>query len=330
MSITTTRAATPAASPARSALGALRSSEHLVIGVILLVVVAVIAITEPLFLSTRNLTNVSAATAALAILAAGQIFVILNGGIDISVGAQVGVLSIFAVMLSETLPYALVFVAIILVGAFIGLVNGVLIAKAGISPIITTVAMLQVLGGLSLALTAGQPRRNFDPSYTALGTSSIAGIPAAAVVAAIVVVIAAVILRGTTLGRFTYAIGGNSDAAFLSGVNVNRVTILNYVLCSAITAVAALTLSSRTGSGLPDLGSGMEITTIAAIFIGGVAWGGGRGSMVGVVLGVLLIGVINNGLDLNSVNSHVQTIVTGVLMALAVGISVLRKRGRRA
>jgi ribose transport system permease protein len=313
----------------RSFLASLRRSEHLVLGSILLVVVLVIATTEPLFLSSRNVANMGAATAALAILCAGQIFVILNGGIDISVAAQIGILSIVSVILSGHLPFPLVFAAVVLIGAGIGLVNGVMVAWIGISPIITTVAMLQVLSGLALVLTQGQPRRNFDPSYTALGTTNVLGVPASVVVAIVVVVLAGLILTRTTLGRYTYAIGGNSDAAFLSGINVRMTTMLNYVLCSAFTAVAAVTLSSRTGSGLPDLGSGLEITTIAAIFIGGIAWGGGKGSIIGVVLGVLLVGVINNGLDLNSVDSNVQTIVIGVLMAVAVGISVLRKRGRR-
>jgi ribose transport system permease protein len=292
----------------------------------LVVVAAYFYATEPLFGSVRNLQNVASQASVLAMMAAGQLFVILAGGIDLSVAAQVGLLSILAVDLSGSMPVALAFGLTILCGAVIGLINGVLVAYARISPIITTVASLQVISGINLLITEGLPRRNFESDYTALGTDSLLGIPAAAVLAFVAFVLAAFVLRGTSFGRYTYAIGGNAEAARLSGINVRWVTIGTYVVCSLFTALAAITLSSRTGSGLPDLGAGLEITTIAAVFIGGVAWGGGKGTAFGAMLGVLLIAMVGNGLDLNAVESHVQVIVTGVLMALAVAISELRKR----
>lgn len=302
------------------------SGEHAVLGGIIVLVVVIFAITSPVFFSARNITNLASSVAVLLILAVGQTFVIISGGIDISVAAQLGFLSIIAVDLSHSLPYGIVVILIVLAGAFIGLINGVMVAWVNVSPIITTVAMLQVLGGLSLLLTGGQPRRNFDPEYTALGTGSVWGIPSIALLAAGVFLLGALLLTRSTLGRYAVAIGGNSEAARLSGIQVRPFTAATYVLNSAFVALAAIALSSRTGSGLPDLGAGIEITTIAAVFIGGVAWGGGRGSMLGVLLGVLLIGVIGNGLDLNSVSSSVQTIITGLLMAAAVALGALRKR----
>jgi ribose/xylose/arabinose/galactoside ABC-type transport system permease subunit len=316
------------ATPGR--LGSLLRGEYAVLIAILLAMIVYFALTSPVFFSARNAQNLGASLAVLAILAAGQLFVIISGGIDISVAAQVGFLSILAIDMSQTMPVAAVVPTVIICGALIGLVNGVMIAWGRISPIITTVAMLQVLSGLSLVLTGGQPRRNFTPEYTALGTQSLAGIPLLAILAAVIMLFGAFLLNRTTLGRYAVAIGGNSEAAHLSGIKVKAYTAATYVLNSIFVAVAAVALSSRTGSGLPDLGAGIEITTIAAVFIGGVAWGGGRGSMVGALLGVLLIGVIGNGLDLNSINSNIQIIITGLLMAAAVGLGMLRDRGRRA
>lgn len=305
---------------------ALVTGEHAVLGGIVVLVIAYFAITAPVFLSGRNVSNLASSIAVLAILAVGQTFVIISGGIDISIAAQVGFLSIVAVDLSHAVPYGAALLLVVGLGALIGLVNGIMIAWVKVSPIITTVAMLQVLTGLSLVLTGGQPRRNFDPAYTALGTGSFLGIPSIALLAAAVMILGALLLNRAALGRYAIAIGGNSEAARLSGIKVKPYTVATYVLNSVFVAVAAIALSSRTGSGLPDLGAGIEITTIAAVFIGGVAWGGGRGSILGVLLGVLLIGIIGNGLDLNSVNSHIQVIITGLLMAAAVALGMLRGR----
>lgn len=302
------------------------TGEHAILAGIIIVVIVYFAITSPVFMSARNISNLASSMAVLAILAVGQTFVIISGGIDISVAAQVGFLSIIAVDLSHSLPYGVVLVLVILFGGIIGLINGVMVAWVKVSPIITTVAMLQVLTGLSLVLTGGQPRRNFEPEYVALGTGSLLGIPNIALLALAVLIIGAVLLNRASLGRYSIAIGGNSEAAHLSGIKVKPYTAATYVLNSVFVALAAIALSSRTGSGLPDLGAGIEITTIAAVFIGGVAWGGGRGSMLGVILGVLLIGLIGNGLDLNSINSNIQIIITGLLMAVAVALGTLRQK----
>jgi len=303
--------------------------EHRNLLLILAVVVAYFALTSEFFLSGRNMTNLIASMAVLAMLATGQLFVIVNGGIDISVAAQIGLLSILAVDLSHSIAYPLALLVVVLVGAGIGLVNGLMIVLLKISPIIATVAMLQALGGLSLLVTGGQPRRNFSDLYTALGTNSLLGIPLTGILAVAVLLLGAIVLNRTPLGRYALAIGSNPEAAYLSGIRTRMITAATYVLNSVFVALAAITLSSRTGSGLPDLGAGIEITTIAAVFIGGVAWGGGRGTVIGALLGVLLIGIIANGLDLKGVNSHVQVIVTGVLMAAAVALTALRSRSSR-
>jgi ribose transport system permease protein len=315
----------------REALGVDRlrqmgAPEYVGLLVFLIGLCAYFAATEPLFVSGPNLQNLARQGSILAMLAAGQIFVVLAGGIDISVGAQVSLLSIVAVVFSLHMALPIALLLTVLVGCAIGLINGVLVTVARISPIITTIATWQLLLGFSLWYTNGLPKRNFDSDYGWLGGSKILFLATPTVLAILVVVVAWFLLNRTSFGRYTYAVGGNAEASRLSGIRVRGVLILGYVVCSFFTALAAITLSSRVSSGLPDLGTGLEITTIAAVFIGGVAWGGGAGSVIGAVLGVALLSVLSNGLDLNAVNSNIQTMVIGALILLAVGVNNLRRR----
>jgi ribose transport system permease protein len=281
---------------------------------------------ESVFWSGVNLQNLSRQGSVLTMVAAGQIFPILIGGIDISVGAQVSMLSIFAVQLSHNMPVPLAFILTIGAGAVIGLVNGLLVTFGRISPIIATVGTWQMMTGFTLWYTKGLPVRNFSSSYRSLGADKVWFLPAATVLAIGVVVVAWLVLTRTRFGRYVYALGGNFEAARLSGVRTTFVTIGAYVTCSVFTAIGAITLSSRVGSGLPGLGGGLEIQSIAAVFIGGVAWGGGAGSVIGAVLGVALVAVLSNGLDLAAVSSDIQTMVTGFLVVLAVGLNARRRQ----
>jgi ribose/xylose/arabinose/galactoside ABC-type transport system permease subunit len=288
------------------------------------------AASEPLFTSGVNVQNLLRQGAVLAMLAAGQTFVILAGGIDISVGAQVSLLSVLAVTFSEIMPLPSAVALTIAAGCAIGAINGALVVFARISPIITTIGMWQLLVGATLWATDGLPQRSFDSDYGWLGRSEILFIATPTLLALLVILAAWFVLRRTRFGRYTYAVGGNLEAARLSGINVRLTLVGTYVLCSFFTALGALTLSSRVSAGLPDLGHGLEITAIAAVFIGGVAWGGGAGSVIGVILGVFLLTVIGNGLDLHGANSNLQTVITGLLIILAVGLNSLRMRSRRA
>ena len=296
------------------------------VGLLLAVVGLCVAflITQPLFGSGANVQNLLRQGSVLAMLASGQIFVILAGGIDISVGGQVSLLSIVAIVLSQQLPVPLALILTVGIGCCIGLINGLLVAFARVSPIITTVATWQLMVGFSLWYTNGLSKRNDSGDYGTLGGSQVWFIATPTLLAIGVALVAWVLLNRTRFGRYTYGIGGNAEASRLSGVNVRGVTVLTYVVCSFFTAVGAITLSSRVHSGLPDLGGGMEIATIAAVFIGGVAWGGGAGSVVGAILGVALISILSNGLNLAAVSSNVQTMVTGGLILVAVILNNLR------
>jgi ribose transport system permease protein len=308
--------------------GVWRTPEYIGLAVAVAGLATAFYLIEPLFGSGANLQNLFRQGSVLAMLAAGQIFVVLGGGIDISVGAQVSLLSIVAVVFSGIMPLPLGLIVTILVGCAIGLINGLLVAVVRISPIIATIGTWQLMVGFSLWYTNGLPKRNFDPAYGILGGSQIAFIATPTVVAVGVAVVAWLLLNRTRFGRYTYGIGGNAEASRLSGVNVRLVTVMGYVACSLFTAIAAITLSSRVQSGLPDLGSGLEITTIAAVFIGGVAWGGGAGSIVGAMLGVALITILSNGLNLAAVSSNVQTMVTGLLIIVAVALNNFRDAQR--
>ncbi len=305
-----------------------RLSQEVALFLFVLALAVAFGFYQSVFWSGVNLQNVSRQGAVLTMVAVGSIFPILIGGIDLSVGGQVSMLSIFAAQLSHHMPVSTAFLITIAAGAGIGLVNGLLVTYGRISPIIATLGTWQVMVGFTLWYTKGLPVRNFSESYRALGANNLWFLPAAAALALGIVVLAWVLLNRTRFGRYVYALGGNFEATRLSGVRTTLVTIAAYVTCAVFTAVGAITLSSRVGSGLPGLGGGMEIQAIAAVFIGGVAWGGGAGSVFGAVLGVALVTVLANGLDLANVSSDVQTMVTGVLIVLAVGLNARRKQVR--
>jgi ribose/xylose/arabinose/galactoside ABC-type transport system permease subunit len=279
-----------------------------------------------IFWSGTNLQNISSQGAVLAMVAAGEIFPILIGGIDLSVGGLISALSIFAIELSHHMPLLPAFGITILIGIGIGLVNGFLVTFARVSPIIATLGTWQVLVGFTLWYTSGLPVTNYSGSYTVLGNNKLSFLPYATALALGVVIVAWVILTRTRFGRHVYALGGNFEAARLSGVRTTLITISAYAICAMFTAFGAITLSSRVQSGNPTLGAGFEIQAIAAVFIGGIAWGGGAGSVFGAFLGVALVTVLGNGLDLAAVSSDLQTMITGVLVVLAVALNARRKK----
>lgn len=313
-------------SGARRRLG--RMHQEALLGSFLLLIVAAFALTVPQFATGDNFQNLGQQASVLAMLAIGQLIVILIGGIDVSVGGQVAILSILAVKLSHEVAVPLAFALTVLAGMGIGAVNGFIVAYLRVSPIIVTLGMWQVLLGLSLYWTQGLPATNYDSSYTALGTGHVLFLTSAAFVALAVAIGASFLLRRTRFGRYTYAIGGNALAAQLAGIRVRWVTMASYVLCSALTALGAITLSSRVASGSAILGTGLEIQAIAAVFVGGAAWGGGAGSVLGVIFGVLVLQTLANGFNLAGLSSELQTVVTGALIVLAVIAYGFKRRAR--
>lgn len=305
-------------------------TQEVVLFLFVLALAIAFGVNTPVFWTGTNLQNISSQGAVLAMVAAGQIFPILIGGIDLSVGGQISALSIFAVELSHHMSVWPAFGIAILIGLGIGLLNGLLVTFARVSPIIATLGTWQALTGFTLWYTKGIPITNYSPSYTILGNDSAAFLPYASALALGAAIVAWVVLTRTRFGRYVYALGGNFEAARLSGVRTTLITIGAYVTCALFTALAAVTLSSRVQSGNATLGTGFEIQSIAAVFIGGIAWGGGAGSVIGALLGVVLVTVLGNGLDLAAVSSDIQTMLTGGLVVLAVALNARRKAARGA
>lgn len=281
---------------------------------------------NPNFWTMTNLTNVARQVSILALISVGETFAILSAGIDLSVGSLLALVSVICAQTMLEYGVAAGILAGVLIGAVCGLINGVLIAKARIPPFIATLAMLVGARGAALTLSGGLPIAGLPKSFLTIGAGYILGIPIPAIIAAVVMAIGYFILSRTAFGRNVYAVGGNEEAAMLSGINVARIKILVYLLSGVCAGIAGVVLTSRVISGQPTLGEVQELYAIAAVVIGGSKISGGYGGVGKTVLGVLVLGLLNNGLNLIRVSSYVQLIVIGVIIVLAVYVDLLRSR----
>jgi ribose/xylose/arabinose/galactoside ABC-type transport system permease subunit len=279
------------------------------------------------FATWSNAQNMARQGAVLGVVAIGQMFALLVGGFDISVGSLMGVASVIGVdvMIDHGLVAGLL--AGIAAAGFLGLVNGILIARFGLSAFIVTLGMLSFARGFALEHTNGTPIIGPPESFAWFGARDWGEIPATVGIAAIVALLAALILGLTRMGMYFYAIGSNERAARLAGINVTRYKMLAYVLSGALAGVAGLMLSSRVVSGQPSLGEGYELQSIAVAVIGGVAIGGGKGRLQGVFLGLVLITVITSGLNIAEVSTFIQQMVIGALIVFAVLWDRFQTRG---
>jgi ribose transport system permease protein len=281
------------------------------------------------FLGLKNLMNILRQSSITALLAIGVLLPILTGGIDLSVGSIQGFTMCFmAYMLATTrLDSLLAILLTLAVGAAMGLVNGLLLTKLRLPhPFISTLGMQYVARGMALIITDGMPISGLSPEVRWLGAGDIYGtFPVSAILVVAICALYYVILSHTPFGRYVYAIGGSREAARLSGVNVDRV--LNWVFVSAgfLSALAGVVLAGRVNSGYPLAGDGAELDGIAGAVIGGASLFGGEGTVVGTMIGVLIMGVLRNGLNLLNVSSFWQKVVIGVVVILAVWVDVLRR-----
>lgn len=305
---------------------------------VVIAVAAAMSIWQPHeFATTSNLQNMAQQGAVLAIVAMGQMFPLLVGGFDISVGSLIGVSSVVGVevMVHHGLVPGLI--AGILSAGFLGLVNGFLIGRLGLSPFVVTLGMLSFARGLALTISGGAPVTGTPESFSYFGAHEYGSIPGTVVVMAVVALLVLLLLTVTRAGLYLYATGSNARAARLAGVSVTRYTMLAYVISGLLAGVAGLVLSSRLVSGQPTLGDGYELQSIAVAVIGGVAIGGGKGRLQGVLLGVIFLTMVTSGLNIGGVDTFVQQMVIGAIIVLAVlwdrvrvgGISQLRTLLRR-
>ena len=282
------------------------------------------------FFSTRNLTAILNAIAILGIVAMAQTIVIISGGIDVSVGSIVGLGSIVAATAMTHIDSAAFGVAMaIAAGAFAGLVNGLLITKGRVNPIITTLATLAIFQGLSFIVSNGKSIGVLNTSFNWIGSGRIMGVPVTVGVFCVLAVVMIFFMRSTDMGRNIYAIGGNPNAARLAGIRIDRYRIGVYALTGIVCGIAAVLLTARSTSGQPSSGSaGLELEAITAAFLGGCAMAGGRGTIIGTILGVLIIGTLNNGMLLMMVPNFYQLVAKGLLLLAAVMIMEFRTKDR--
>jgi ribose/xylose/arabinose/galactoside ABC-type transport system permease subunit len=284
----------------------------------LLAVCVVLALASPVFATSGNLLNVALATSVTALLAAGQTFVIILAEIDLSVGA---VLGFSAAITALTLRHQSTVTAIIvglLVGAGAGLVNGLLVTKTRMPSFIATLATMSVLGGLTLQLSQGNPIAVTDYDFQNIGQARLAGVPTPVWIMVLVFIGFGVLLARTRFGRYVYATGDNAEAARLSGIAVDRVKILAFVISGVLAALAGFIVSARLSTAEPTAGTGLELEAIAAVIIGGTSLAGGRGDLVGTIVGALILGVIDNGMNLLDVSPFLQSVVKGLVILFAV------------
>ena len=287
-------------------------------------------VATPHFLTVSNLLNVLEQTAINAIVAVGMTFVIISGGIDLSVGS---VLALSGIALGSALeagaPVPVAMALALAVGLGCGLVNGVLVTFGRLPPFIATLGMMSVARGAALMLAEGRPISGFDDGFRLLATGRVLVMPAPAIIAGLIYAVAYFVLGHTVFGRATYAIGGNEEAARLSGVHVRYHKTAIYGVAGLMSAAAAVILTARLNSAQPTAGTMYELDAIAATVIGGTSLLGGEGTILGALIGALIMGVLRNGLNLLNVSSFFQQVVIGVVIIGAVLVDMSLKRHRR-
>lgn len=279
------------------------------------------------FLSTSNMLQVLRQICINGLLAFGMTFVLIIGGIDLTVGSVVGISGVAIVMmLNSGVPLPLAFIAALLLGSLVGLANGSITALTGMPPFIVTLSLQGTIRGVAYVITDGRSVSCDNEVFNSIGNGYFLGIPIPIYIVALVMVIISIILYYTRFGRRMYAIGGNVTAAQFSGIHVKRIMIQVYVISGTLSALAGIILASRMYSGQPAAGNAYESDAIAAAVLGGTSFNGGIGTVGGTLIGALVIGFLSNGLNLLHISSYVQDIIKGLVIIAAVGIDIFKNR----
>jgi len=300
------------------------------------------SILSPAFLSSTNLINIVRQMSIVGLIALGVTGVIVSAGIDLSSGSVVGLTAVVAASLAQSpdntaafypglhLPLIVAVLAACAVGALVGLINGSLVAKTRIPPFIATLGTYTAIRGLALLYTGGRPISDLTDAYDFIGQGDLFGVPVPIVILVVMAVVTHILYAHTKFGKYIYAIGGNEQAARVSGIDASKYKMLIYVYASFLAGLAGLVVSARIGSGQPGLGVGYELDAIAAAVIGGTSLSaGGIGTVAGTIIGALIIGVLNNILDLMNVSAYFQQIIKGCIIVGAVILDQLKQRGRK-
>ncbi|MDO8884714.1 MAG: ABC transporter permease [Pseudotabrizicola sp.] len=328
--MTTLPVATPARKPASGA------QQKLLAFASLIALLMFFSVASPNFLQTSNILAILQATSVNGVLAIAATLVIITGGIDLSVGTLMTFCAVMAgvILTNAGMPLPLGVVGAIAAGAICGTISGTLVAKMKIPPFIATLGMMLILKGLSLVISGTKPIYfNDTPGFSQISTGSLIGkifptvpVPNGVLILFIVALVIGYVLNRTVLGRYCFALGSNEEAVRLSGVNTDAWKIAIYALAGSICGIAGLIIASRLNSAQPALGLGYELDAIAAVVIGGTSLAGGRGSILGTMIGALIMAVLLNGLRVMSVAQEWQTVVTGAIIIAAVYADMLRRR----
>lgn len=299
-------------------------------GIVLMLLALIIyfAFGSPYFLTGGNIVNVLRQSAVTGISAVGLTYVMLTGGIDLSIGAVIGLTAVIASSCMAKLgmsPILACFIALC-AGVLIGLINGILINYVEIPPLIATLGVMTSVRGLCYILTGGLPVYGFPASFDVLGKGYVGFIPVPVIVMILVLAIGWYVLNRTQYGRYLYAIGGSREASRLSGINVDRMILATYMIAGFLSALAGLVELSRLSSGQPAAGDGFEMNVITAVVLGGISVNGGEGKLSGVVVGIFIMSVLANGLVMMNVYEFYQQLIRGIVLIFAVGFDQLSKR----
>ncbi len=307
---------------------------------ILIGLILLISFISPAFLSLQNFINIIKQVSVVGIISMGVTIIIITKGIDLSSGSVLALAAVVGASLAQrsdwstrmfpslgNVPLIVPILATLLIGAGAGYVNGTLISKSKLPAFIATLGMMTVARGLALLYSDGRPISTLTDGYKFIGQGEILGIPFPIIIFIIVGIISYMLLNHTRFGRYAYAIGGNEKAALVSGIDVNKYKLLVYVYGGVLAGLAGLILSSRVNSGQPGMGNMYELDAIAASTIGGTSHSGGVGTIGGAIIGALIIGVLNNGLDLMNVSAYWQQVVKGVIIVGAVMLDMKKNKG---
>lgn len=302
-----------------------RFSNYIIVLAILIETV-VFAALAPQFLSVDNFVNIAISIAVIGILAVGMTFVILTGGIDLSIGSVAALAGVAAAIVSLKFGVLIGFAAALVVGIGCGILSGAFVAYFRVPPFVVTLAILTIARGLAFILSEGRSIGNLPEDFSRLGKASVFGVPLSVLIMLATFAAGWFVLKHTTFGRYVYAVGSNAEASFLAGINVKAVTFRVYLLNGLLVGLAAIVLASRLGAGVPNSGLQYELDVIAAVVVGGTSLSGGRGSVVQTLLGTIFIGILNNGLNLRGTDPYLQKIWLGAVILLAVLFDRTNKR----
>lgn len=300
--------------------------------ILLVAVFVYFAIFAPNFLSYKNVINILRQVSMFGIVVIGVSAVMIGGGTDLSVGGQIAVVGMILgyLMVNMKVPMVLAMLIGIGVGIAFGALNGVLAIKLHIAPIIVTLSMMLVLQGVAYLITGGYPITGMPELFTKIGQGYIGIVPIPVIIFIIFIVFGWIVMNKTYMGRHIYALGGNKEAARLAGINVNKLTIFIYAFTGFAASIAAIIMVGRTNASQPGAGSTYPFDCMTAACLGGISIAGGEGKISGVVVGVIILGILDNGLVLMGVNSNFQSVVKGLLLLVAVAIDCYQGHGKKS